>query len=91
MKILPVRRVVGHAMRTAQAEAEKFLEHVGLADERIVVGNKIICRDAIGRLARDGVAHVAAAAIHVNAKDAGEQTFIDDLRVVAVGVVTVVR
>ena len=62
-------------MRAAQAEAEKFLEHVRLADERIVVRNKIIRREAAGRLARRRVAHVSAAAIHINAKDAGDKGF----------------
>ena len=74
-------------MRAAQAEAEKFLEHIGLADERIVVGNEIIRREAVERLARNRMADVAAAAIHVHAKHAGVQTFVDDLVVVADGIV----
>ena len=81
------RRVIRHAMRAAQAEAEKFLEDVGLADERIVVGDEIIRRVAVERLARNRMADVSAAAIHVQPQHAAEQTFVDDLVIVADGIV----
>ena len=49
----PGRRVISHAVRTAQAETKKILQHVGFADEWIVVRNEIIRRDAVDRLARN--------------------------------------
>ncbi len=80
-------RVVGHAMRAAQAEAEKFPQRVRLADKGIVVGNEIIRRVAVDRLARDGMADGAATAIHVQPNHAAEQTFADNLVIVADGIV----
>ena len=74
-------------MRAAQAEAEKFLQHIRLADERIVIGNEIICGAAVHRLARNGMADVSAAAVHVNAQHAAQNAFVDDLVVVADGIV----
>ena len=83
------RRIIGHAMRTAQAEAEKFFQHIRLADERIVVRNEIIRRETVHRLARRRVADVSAATIHINPKHAGIKAFVDDLVVVADGIIAV--
>src|SRR5258706_15201280 len=76
-------------MRTAQAKAEKFLQHVRLADERIVVRDKIICREAAGRLAWRRVTDISTARIHVNAEDTGIKTLVDDLVVFTGGVVAI--
>src|SRR5581483_7557972 len=75
-------RVNGHAMRTAQAETKKFFERIGLADKRIVVRNKIICRKSVLWLTRNWMADISAATIHVNPQNAGVKTLVDDLVVV---------
>ena len=68
----PVRhRINRHPMRAAQAEAEEFLQHIGLADKRIVVRDEIIRREPVRRLARRRVADISAQTIHVNAEHAG--------------------
>ena len=76
----PARRINRHAMRTPQAEAEKFFEHVRLADEGIVIRDVIIRRDTGGRLLGDRMADGAAALVHVNPKHAGKKIAGDDLR-----------
>ena len=83
------RRINRHAMRTAQTETKEFFQHIGLTDEGIVVRNEIIRREAAGRLAWRCVAHVATATIHINAEDAGVKTLVDDLVVVANGIIAI--
>ena len=60
-----------------------------MTDEGIVVRNEIIRREAAGRLAWRCVAHVATATIHINAEDAGVKTLVDDLVVVANGIIAI--
>ena len=76
-------------MRAAQTDGVEFFESVGLANERIVVGNVVIGGRAIGWLADDRMADGATTAIYVETPDAGEEIVGDDLGVAAVFVIAI--
>ena len=83
------RRVNRHPVRTPQAEAEKFLQRIRRADERVVVRDEIIRRQAVRGMLHNGMADAAAALIHVNAEHAGEKIVRDNLRLVRVRILAV--
>ena len=72
-------RIAGHAMRTAQADGEELFHDPGLAHEWIVVGNVVIGGHTPQRLARNGMAHIATALIHIDPPDPAEETVGDEL------------
>ena len=76
-------RIASHAMRAAQADAEKFLQHARLPDERIVVRDVVILRDRSGgqRLPRDRMRDAPAALIHIEAQHAAVKPAVNALRV----------
>ena len=76
-------------MGTAQSQAEEFLQHIGLADEGVVIGDKIVGGESAGGLAWRRMTDGAPATIDINPENAGVQAFGDDLVVIAHRIIAV--
>ena len=68
-------------MRAAQADAPELLQGAGDADPGVVVGDEVVGGGPGPGLFDRGVADGAAAAVDVDADDAGEQVAVDALGV----------